>query len=100
VRAYTAGTNGDLGATLRAWIGMANAVEREALRPHLGEVRCPVRQLLGAAPHDGGPGAAELAALTAAVADYAVTRVEGAGHFLHEERPDAVIAFVLGLRAP
>ena len=95
VRAYTTGTDGDLGATLRAWIGMANAVEREPLRPHLARVRCPVRQLLGAAPHDGGPGAVELAALTTSLPSYSVTRVEGAGHFLHEERPDAVLAQAL-----
>ncbi len=95
VRAYTAGTDGDLSATLRAWIGMANAVEREPLRPHLARVRCPVRQLLGAAPHDGGPGAVELAALTNSLPSYSVVRVEGAGHFLHEERPDAVLAQVL-----
>ena len=57
VRAYTAGTEGDLGATLRAWTAMALAREPEPLGPHLAEIRSPVLQLLGTAPHDGGPAA-------------------------------------------
>lgn len=94
IRNYTAGAAADLGATLRAYLRIADARESEPLGPHLGALRCPVRLLLGAAPHQSGPGAAEVARLQAQVSDFAVVSVPGAGHFLHEEQPLAVLQAV------
>src|SRR5438477_300539 len=48
VDGYTAGAAHDLDATLKAFLAMAERREPERLRPHLGEVRCPVRIFLDA----------------------------------------------------
>src|SRR5206468_2765905 len=56
VDGYTAGAAHDLDATLKAFLAMAERREPERLRPHLGEVRCPVRLLLGTATPEGGIG--------------------------------------------
>src|SRR5690348_13481785 len=53
VDAYTAGAAADLDATLLAFLRMAAAREPDRLAPHLGAIRCPVRLLLGTAPHEG-----------------------------------------------
>jgi pimeloyl-ACP methyl ester carboxylesterase len=84
----------DLGATLRAYKGMANAREPEPLAPRLAEVRCPVRLLLGAVPHQGGPDAAEVARMQQALPALVVERLPGVGHFVYEEAPAAVVAAV------
>ena len=94
VASYAAGPTRDLKATLEAFGQMAEAREPEALSPRLGEVRCPVRLLLGAAPHTGGPSEAEVALLRRSLPSFSVERVPGAGHFLFEENPDAVLAAV------
>src|SRR5256886_13235417 len=66
-RSYTAGAAHDLDATLKALLAMAERREPERLQPHLAEVRCPVRLLLGTATHEGGVSAAEVAVLAAAL---------------------------------
>ena len=99
VDGYTAGAAHDLGATLKAFVAMAERREPERLRPHLAEVRCPVRLLLGTAAHEGGVSAEEVAILTAALPVFAVDSVPGAGHFIYEEQPAAVVAAVRRLRA-
>lgn len=94
VASYAAGPTRDLKATLEAFGQMAKAREPEALSPRLAEVRCPVRLVLGAAPHTGGPSEAEVALLQRALPSFSLERVPGAGHFLFEENPDAVLAAV------
>src|SRR6266545_5718606 len=59
VAGYTGGAARDLDGTLKAFLAMAQAREREPLRPHLAEITCPVALLVGSAPHDGGPRPAE-----------------------------------------
>ncbi len=90
IREYTAGATADVDATLLAYLRMAEAREPEPLGPRLGELRCPVRLLIGAAPHASGPRADDIDRLRARLADFAVVSVAGAGHFIHEERPGAV----------
>src|SRR5437773_1886579 len=63
VDGYTAGAAHDLDATLKAFLAMAERREPERLQPHLAEVRCPVRLLLGTATHEGGVSAEEVAVL-------------------------------------
>jgi len=94
VLGYTAGAAVDLDATLKAYLAMARAREPEALRQHLGAIRCPVRLVLGTAPHIGGLSPAEVALLGAQVASFAVDSVPGAGLFVFEEQPAAVVAAV------
>src|SRR5215831_3379207 len=54
VNGYTAGAAADLDGTLKAFLRMAEAREPERLEPHLAAIRCPVRLLVGTAPHQGG----------------------------------------------
>jgi pimeloyl-ACP methyl ester carboxylesterase len=94
VTGYTAAAATDLDATLKAYVAMARAHEPEQLEPHLAAIRCPVLLLLGGAPHDAGPREADIALLAARLGTFAMDSVPGAGHFLYEERPDAVVSAV------
>jgi pimeloyl-ACP methyl ester carboxylesterase len=99
VYGYTAGAARDLDATLKAYIAMADSREPEKLAPHLGEVRCPVRLVVGGAPHDGDVNVAEVQLLERSVHTFALDSVPGAGHFLFEEQPEAVVAALGRLQA-
>ncbi len=90
VDAYTVGAAADLDGTLRAYLRMARAREPERLEPNLRAIRCPVRLLVGSAPHDGGIQQREVELLGRMVGSFVVDTVAGAGHYLHEERPDVV----------
>ena len=94
VKSYTDGAARNMGATLDAFSQMAKAREPEALAPRLAELRCPIRLVLGEAPHPGGPSEAEVQLLQTSLASFSITRVPGAGHFLFEEAPEAVLAAV------
>lgn len=94
VDGYVAGPSRDVGATLDAFAQMARAREPERLAPRLAEVRCPVRLVLGEAPHDGAPTAAEIELLTRLLPRFAVIRVPAVGNFLFEEAPRAVADIV------
>jgi pimeloyl-ACP methyl ester carboxylesterase len=99
VRQYFLGPMRDLDGTLDAMLAMAEQPEPVALVPRLPEIRVPVVLLLGGAEHEGALAAGELAALQQGLARLEVVTVPGAGHFLQEERPDAVAAAIAGLSA-
>jgi pimeloyl-ACP methyl ester carboxylesterase len=92
ITSYIAEFAEDVGATLDAFQGMAEAIEPETLGEHLCDVRAPVVLLLGDAPHNGAPGDDEVAALTAQLPSLTLERVPDAGHYVHEERPAVVLA--------
>jgi len=96
---YTAGAAQSLDATLKAYLAMANSREPEKLWPHLAEIRCPVRLVLGGVPHEGDVGADEVRLLQRTVRAFALDSVAGAGHFLYEEQPEAVVAVLGRLQA-
>lgn len=98
IAGYTADYAADVGATLRAFLATAYAREPGPLAPRLGTVRCPVRLLVGGAPHPSSVPAAEVEILRRGLADFAIDSVAGVGHFPHEERPDAVVDAVRRLR--
>ena len=98
VDGYTAAAAHDLDGTLKAFLAMAERREPERLRPHLAEVRCPVRLRLGTATHGGGVSAEEVAVLAAALPLFIVDSVPGAGHFIYEEQPAVVVTAVRRLR--
>jgi len=100
VEGYTAGAARDLDATLKAFLAMAERREPEQLRPHLAEVRCPVRLLVGTAEHQSGVRPEELVLLAQSLAAFAVDSVAGAGHYIQEEQPAAVVAAVQRLLLP
>ena len=99
VDGYTQGAARDLDATLKAFVTMAERREPEQLRPHLSELRCPVRLLVGTAPHDGGISQREVGVLAEALPAFTVDSIPGVGHFIQEERPEAIMAAVARVRS-
>ena len=100
VDGYTSGHARDLDGTLKAYLRMADARDPEALAPNLVRIRIPFRLILGMAEHSGVPGREEIQLLATRLSDFSISRVAGAGHFLHEERPDLVLAAVVALTRP
>ena len=99
VQGYTAGAQRNLDATLKAYLAMANTREPEKLAPHLAEIRCPVRLVVGGAHHDGDVGAQEVQLLQRTLPRFTLDSIPGAGHFIYEEQPGAVLAAVGLLKA-
>lgn len=95
---YAEGPSKDFAATLDALAQMAKAREPEALAPRLRELRCPVRLLLGDAPHEGRPTEGDIQILERNLADFAVSRIPGVGNFIFEEAPEALVAAVNKVR--
>jgi haloalkane dehalogenase len=92
--AYTAGATEDLDGTLKAYLRMADAREPEKLGPRLHELRVPLRLVVGKVPHQGGITSEQIRLLAARVPNFALERVPGAGHYLFEEAPEAVVAAI------
>jgi len=99
VDGYVSAGARDLDGTLAAFRQIAKAAEPQQLRPLLSEVRCPVRLVIGTATRQGGISDAEVALLQERLPRFSIDRVEGAGHFVFEEQPQAVVAAVLGVAA-
>ncbi|MGE5175211.1 MAG: alpha/beta fold hydrolase [Hyphomicrobiales bacterium] len=91
---YAGPVTADWRRSIDVLAGMARSREPDSLAPHLTEVECPVEIVIGEVPHSGAVPAEELARLVARIPRVAVTRVPGAGHFIQEERPGAVVAAV------
>jgi len=99
IQAYTAAASRNLDATLKVYLAMANAREPEKLAPHLAEIHCPVRLLVGATRHEGGVGDQEVTLFQQTLRSFALDSAVGAGHFIQEEQPQAVVTAVSRLRA-
>jgi pimeloyl-ACP methyl ester carboxylesterase len=99
ISGYTAGAARNLDATLKAYLAMASAREKERLEPHLADIRCPVRLLVGTARHDGSVPDHEVSVFKQTLRSFARDSVPGAGHFIQEEQPAAVVSAVDRLRA-
>ena len=77
---------------LRAFLAMSRAREPVKLAPRLGGIACPVTLVVGTAHHDGDVPPSEVALLNHAILSFAVDSQPGAGHYLQEERPAAVVS--------
>jgi len=95
VNGYTAGAAADLDGTLKAFLRMAEAREPERLEPHLAAIRCPVRLLVGTAPHQGGVPRGDVDELRAHLPVFTIDSVFGSGHYVYEEQPGSVLAAVV-----
>ncbi len=91
---YTAGAAADIDGTLLAFLAMAESRERDRLAPRLADIRCPVRLVLGTAPHEGGVDEKQVRLMAERIPDFAVDSVPGAGQYLFEEQPEAVAAVI------
>jgi len=97
LRAYLAGPAADFGAARQAFRAMAAATEPDSLGPRLPQVACRVTLLLGGAPHSGSLPDNQYDAMRKGLRRLVIESVAGAGHFLHEERPDVVAAEAIAL---
>jgi pimeloyl-ACP methyl ester carboxylesterase len=97
VRAYTMGEARDFDATLKAFLAMSRAREPEKLAPRLSQVACPVTLMVGTAHHDGDVSPEEIALLSRTIKSFEIDSERGAGHYLQEERPSAVVSAVAQL---
>jgi pimeloyl-ACP methyl ester carboxylesterase len=91
---YTAAAAADLDGTLLAFLAMAEAREPERLARHLGEIRCPVRLVLGSAPHQGGVEKKDMQRLRERLPRFTVDTIPGAGQYLFEEQPESILAII------
>ena len=94
VLGYTLGEARDLNATLKTFLAMSRAREPAKLAPRLGEIACPVTLVVGTAHHDGDVPPEEVALMSHSIKAFEVDSQRGAGHYLQEERPAAVVAAV------
>ncbi|MEO7986824.1 MAG: alpha/beta hydrolase [Gemmatimonadales bacterium] len=92
---YVAGASADLEGTLPAFLAMAEAREPERLAPHLPEIRCPVRLVLGNAPHQGGIEPESVREMRERIPGFEIDTIAGAGQYLFEEQPAAVAAIIV-----
>jgi len=63
------------------------------------EILCPVRLLVGSARHDSGVQDSEVRVFEHTLRSFALDSVAGAGHFVQEEQPEAVVTAVDRLKA-
>jgi pimeloyl-ACP methyl ester carboxylesterase len=94
VYGYTAGAAADINGTLKSYLAMASSREHDRLEPHLLDVLCPVRLVLGGARHDGNVGPQEVAELRRSLRMFALDSIPGAGHYLQEEDPAAIVTIL------
>ena len=85
---------GDRDATLKAFLAMSHAHEPQKLGPRLGDIACPVMLVVGTSHHDGDVPPQEVALMKRSIRSFAVDSQPGAGHYLQEERPTAVVSAV------
>lgn len=69
---------------------------RESLRlaPRLAEIRCPVRLVLGTAPHQGGVEPEFVRLMRERLPRFDIDSVPGAGQYLFEEQPEVVAGII------
>ncbi len=94
VLGYTLGEARDFDATLKTFLAMSRAREPAKLAPRLGAIACPVTLVVGTAHHDGDVPPQEVALMTHSIQSFEVDSQQGAGHYLQEERPAAVVSAV------
>ena len=98
VDGYMAPLGRDIDSVLDGLRGMARASEPERLDANLQRVRCPVRLVLGAEPHEVGPPAEQIRTLETGLRSFAIDRVPAAAHYVHEEKPEAVVRSLASAR--
>jgi len=94
VLGYTLGEARNFDATLKTFLAMSRAHEPAKLLPRLGDIACPVTLVVGTARHDGDVPPEEVALMTHSIQSFEVDSQQGAGHYLQEERPTAVVSAV------
>ncbi len=88
---YFRGTGRDISAAMDALNAMTRQTEPWTMVPRLMEIQIPVVVLVGAAPHEGALSREEIEVLSCGLSDVEFREIPGAGHFIYEEQPQAVV---------
>jgi pimeloyl-ACP methyl ester carboxylesterase len=94
VRTYSNPLVADFGSAAASFRSMSASTEPESLGPNLGRIRVPVDLVLGGATHEYGVPPSELIMLRGGLPDFLSVAVPGAGHYIHEEQPAAILIAV------
>jgi pimeloyl-ACP methyl ester carboxylesterase len=98
IEQYGASYAADLWGSLGTLRSMSEADDPEPLRPNLHRLDIPVLLLRSAEVEEAIP-EDDVEALRTGVEDFTVESVSGAGQYIHEERPDAVVTAVGSMMA-
>jgi 3-oxoadipate enol-lactonase len=94
VRGYTAGQIADLDGSIDALHQMTKAKEGDSLANRLNQCRVPVMLLVGATPHRREVPGEQRELLRQTLPRFTMETVPGAGQYIQEEQPAAVLAAV------
>lgn len=97
VRGYTAGPAADLDGSIDAFHQMAKSKERVSLADRLDQCTAPVVLLLGTVEHPAEVTDDQQQLLQQKLRHFSAQRISGAGQYIQEEQPGAVLAAVARL---
>jgi pimeloyl-ACP methyl ester carboxylesterase len=97
IRNYTAGQTADLDGSIDAFHRMSKSKERESLADRLHRCAVPVRLLVGTVSHPTEVTEEQRELLEKKIPDFTTESVRGAGQYIQEEQPAAVLAAVARL---
>jgi pimeloyl-ACP methyl ester carboxylesterase len=94
IREYTASHTTDMSGSIDAFQQMSKAKEQGSLEEQLHSFTGPVRLLVGGVEHPAQVPKDQRELMRERLADFAEDSVSGAGQYIHEEQPQAVVAAV------
>jgi pimeloyl-ACP methyl ester carboxylesterase len=94
IRGYTAGQTSDLDGSIDAFHQMAKSKESTSLADRLHQCKVPVLLLLGTVEHPAEVSQEQRALLRQRLPRYQAQSISGAGQYIQEEQPTAVLAAV------
>jgi pimeloyl-ACP methyl ester carboxylesterase len=97
IRAYTAGQTADMNGSIDAFQRMSKSKEGDSLAARLHRCAVPVRLLVGTVPHPAEVTREQRELLKEKLPDFRADSVRGAGQYIQEEQPAAVLAAVARL---
>jgi pimeloyl-ACP methyl ester carboxylesterase len=97
IRGYTAGQTADLDGSIDAFHKMSKSKESVSLADRLHQCAVPVRLLVGTKSHPSEVTDEQRELLQEKISDFTTESVRGAGQYIQEEQPAAVLAAVARL---
>jgi pimeloyl-ACP methyl ester carboxylesterase len=97
IRGYTAGQTADLGGSIDAFHRMSKSKESVSLADRLHQCAAPVLLLLGTVEHPAEVTSEQQDLLKEKLPRFTSERIRGAGQYIQEEQPGAVLAAVARL---
>jgi pimeloyl-ACP methyl ester carboxylesterase len=97
IRRYTAGQTADMNGSIDAFHRMSKSKEGDSLAARLHQCAVPVRLLVGTVPHPAEVTHDQRELLSDKLLNFKADSVRGAGQYIQEEQPAAVLAAVARL---